>query len=116
MKRVLVVDDNHEILNVIEIILQGEGYDVLCVDTGEDLKQKVLLAQPNLILLDIMLGAYNGLELCRELKNDPQTLQVPIVMISASHNIDKTSCEAEGFIAKPFEIDYLINKVAVHVN
>ncbi len=116
MKRVLVVDDNQEILNVIEIVLQGEGYDVICVDTGKDLKEKVIDSQPNLILLDIMLGAYNGLVLCKELKSDPKTLMVPIVMISASHNVDDTNCNAEGFIAKPFEIDYLINKVAGLVN
>ncbi len=116
MKKVLVVDDNQEILNVIEIILQDEGYDVLCVDTGKDLKEKVISGQPDLILLDIMLGEYNGIELCQQLKSDPVTLGVPVIMISASHNLDKISCAAEDFIAKPFEINNLISKVASLIN
>ncbi len=112
MKKVLVVDDNHEILNVIELILQDEGYDVKCVDSGKDLRNTVISDKPDLILLDIMLGEYNGLELCKQLKSDPQTFNVPVIMISASHNADRINCGAEDFIAKPFEINHLINKVA----
>ena len=119
MKKVLVVDDNEEILNVISILLDMEGYKVKCQDTGLEIFDTVFSYAPDIILLDIMLGNSDGREICRELKSNPGTKHIPIIMISASHNINAVpgkECHAEDFIAKPFNIDHLVAKVGQYVN
>jgi CheY-like chemotaxis protein len=119
MKKVLVVDDNEEILNVISIVLDMEGYDVKCLDNGLAVPELLLSYSPNLILLDIMLGGMDGRDLCKAIKSDPSTGHIPIVMISASHNLYDSSemnCMADDFIAKPFDIAHLASMVQKHVN
>lgn len=116
MKKVLVVDDNEEILNIITIILDMEGYEVISADNGHQISETILTSAPDLILLDIMLGDLDGRELCRTLKIDPQTKHIPVIMISASHNLGCDDCSAEDFLANPFNIEDLVEKVAQYVN
>lgn len=118
MKKILVVDDNDEILKVIEIILNLEGYEVKCWDNG-DLSLVVHEFQPDLILLDIMLGSTDGRELCRELKSQKETMHIPVIIISASHTIyssGENNCKADAFIPKPFDVGYLVTQVDAYVN
>ncbi len=116
MKRILIVDDNEEILDVISIILQGEGYEIHCCNTGHHLFENVIKFDPDLILLDIMLGEYDGRELCDEIKSNKKTLHIPIILISAAHDLQHHPGKADGFVAKPFELDYLIDSVAAFIN
>jgi DNA-binding response OmpR family regulator len=118
MKRILVVDDNHDILEVINIILEMEGYQVKLCDDGEKVQQLIFEFDPDLILLDIMLGAFDGREICKVLKDSKETRHIPVIMISASHTLigaSETGCGASDFIAKPFEITDLVSKVQRHV-
>jgi CheY-like chemotaxis protein len=113
-KKVLVVDDNPDILDVIQLILESEGYGVSCLKDGTQLVDAIVSYRPNLILLDIMLGEFDGRDLCRSLKENPETNHIPIIMISASHgllSLEEKNCNAEAFIGKPFEIDDLIANV-----
>jgi DNA-binding response OmpR family regulator len=118
-KNVLIVDDNRDILDLLQIILEMEGYRVSCLDDGSCLTDAILSDVPNLILLDIMLGPLDGRDLCEALNRNPQTSQIPIIMISASHE-NLTSggkvCRPDAFISKPFDIDYLTATVARHVS
>jgi CheY-like chemotaxis protein len=69
---------------------------------------------PDLILMDVMLGSLNGLKLYSELKLDPYSNSIPVIIISASHDIREmeiNQCMAKGFIPKPFELDFFIDKV-----
>lgn len=116
MKKILVVDDNAEILEVIAIILEGEGYKVNCYPTGELLLETVNTFKPDLILLDIMLGDYDGRELCDALKNNSETSHIPVVLISAANDLQLHANKADGFVAKPFELDYLTETVAALIN
>ena len=119
MKKVLVVDDNEDILNVISIILDMEGFEVQCCDNGHCVSDTITTFSPDLILLDIMLGDMDGREVCKSLKSDPKTGHIPVIMISASHSLhdNKTElCLADDFISKPFDIDYLAKKVSQHIN
>ncbi len=119
MKRVLVVDDNEDILSVISMVLDIEGFEVKCCDNGHEIADAISAFSPDVILLDIMLGDMDGREVCRKLKSNPETGNIPVIMISASHNLfDKKSndCPADDFIAKPFDIDNLTQKVRQQVN
>jgi DNA-binding response OmpR family regulator len=119
MKRILVIDDNQEILNVIQILLEMEGYDVKCKSTGDEAIETVFTLNPNLILLDIMLGQHDGREICKDLKSNAGTKHIPIIMISASHSLydgNEKVCSADDFIAKPFDINDLVAKVQRYID
>ena len=119
MKKVLVVDDNADILHVISMILDMEGFEVECCDNGHCIGDTITSFGPDLILLDIMLGDMDGREVCRSLKTNPRTGHIPVIMISASHNLydrQEQPCLADDFIAKPFDIDNLAKKVNQYIN
>lgn len=118
MKKILVVDDNEEILEVIELILRLEGYQVSGLMDASYFNQRISEFKPDLILLDVMLGALDGRDLCNLLKADRLTLHIPVIMISASHNLSDIQgiiCHPNDFIAKPFDIVNLINKVSAQL-
>jgi len=119
MSKVLVVDDNEDILSVISMILDLEGFEVKCCTDGHGISETISAFSPDVILLDIMLGDMDGREVCRELKSNPKTGNIPIIMISASHNLFENKandCQADDFIAKPFDIDNLAQKVRQQIN
>ncbi|MCL7987606.1 response regulator [Sphingobacterium sp. lm-10] len=117
MKKILVVDDNEGILDVLSIILEGEGYEVQQIiepekvlNLGSDL--------PDLILLDIWMSGADGRVICRHLKDQPKTKHVPVLLMSANKDIAEIAEEAsaDGYIAKPFEMEELIEMVGRFVN
>lgn len=111
-KKILVADDDLAILDAIKMILEDEGYIVQVVASGEavlQLKQDL----PDLILLDIWMSGRDGGEICKSLKNQQCTADIPVIMISANKDTADIarSVGAEDFIAKPFDIDDLLGKV-----
>lgn len=118
MKRILVLDDDLEILKVIILILEMDGYEVKGIQTGYELSASVGTFHPDLILLDVMLGEHDGRELCHDLKSSPSTENIPVIMISASHdpmNMPEKLCRPDDFIAKPFDLYDLLEKVSLHL-
>jgi DNA-binding response OmpR family regulator len=114
LRRILAVDDDNDIVDIIKIILEDEGYEVSTLTNGRDVMQAISLQRPDLILLDVMLGGIDGRDICRDIKNDALLSDIPIVMISASHNLHNLLTEQgspDDFLAKPFDIDHLIKKV-----
>ena len=114
MRRILVVDDDKDILEIIEYVLADGGYTVETLTDGHFLLDKVRDFKPNLIILDIMLGNMDGRELCRALKTNLETHAIPVVMISASHalkDINSPNHQPDAFVAKPFDIDALLECV-----
>ena len=112
-KKILVAEDDQAILEVIKIILEGEGFEI--VSTDEQDTVHVLIAQhnPSLILLDIWLSGYDGGKIAKHLKSKSDTKHIPIIMISANNETPQISKEsgADGFLLKPFDIDDLLNIV-----
>jgi DNA-binding response OmpR family regulator len=116
-QRILVVEDEPTVADLIEAVLAGEGYTVAIARDGA---QGLMLARdwsPDLILMDIMLPAVDGTTAIRRLKSDPETADVPIVAMSAGRNLRNQSEElADAALAKPFDIDALLAQVAFHLS
>ncbi|HUS02598.1 MAG TPA: response regulator [Chitinophagaceae bacterium] len=113
MKRVLVVDDNLDILHLVQMILKSNGFEVLVSPKGQDVIAKTECFAPQVILLDVFLSGYDGRDICRELKENPKTKDIPVIMFSAHTKWEDIlkECNADDFIAKPFEVNELVAKV-----
>jgi len=116
-KKVLVVDDDLGILEALQAILEEEGYIVTVADNGGYIENLPVDDLPNLILLDILLSGKDGRTIARQLKNQASTCHIPIILLSAHPNLkkDATSCGADDFVAKPFDIDALLTKIEQHL-
>jgi DNA-binding response OmpR family regulator len=113
-KKILVVDDDKDIREIIMYILESEGFSVSGLDNGSAVLNKVHELRPDMVLLDVQLGDMDGRDICRELKQEPATQEIPIIMISASHGwhaLNEKQCEADDFLAKPFDVNELLNHV-----
>lgn len=116
--RILIVDDEPAVADLIDVILREEGYVVAVARDGA---QGLMLAKdwrPDLILMDVMLPAVDGGTAIRRLKADPATSQIPIIAMSAGRNLrDRTGelDDADGALAKPFDVDALLAQVAFHL-
>lgn len=104
-KRILVVDDNPAILDVMALTLEAEGYEVSTSLTGAFF-QLMGHNPPDLILLDVLLSGEDGGEICQRLKSDEQTRHIPVILISAHTGLPETAegCGADGFLVKPFHL------------
>ena len=113
-KRILVVDDEPDILYFLQIILQDEGYEVVTSTKGEYLEQLHNGGLPHLILVDVLLSGKDGREIVKYLKKNEETKHIPILMFSAHPSAEQTARQAgaDDFIAKPFDIDLLLTKMA----
>ena len=119
MKRILAVDDNNDILEVLRYILEDSGYEVDTLSDGHLLFDKIEEHIPDLILLDIMLGDMDGRVLCRDIKNKKETHGIPVILVSASHDIASTlnqSGAPDDFVAKPFDMDELLHSIQRQLN
>jgi len=114
-EKILVVDDEEDILEMVKYNLSREGYQVDAVTTGEAAVAKAHKIQPHLIILDLMLPGLDGFEVCKLLKNDPKTSHIAIVMLTAkgedSDIVAGLELGAEDYITKPFSPRVLIARV-----
>ena len=115
-QRILVVDDDESILEVIQIVLESEGYQIQISLSGECF-QHFTNCLPDLILLDVLLSGEDGHEICKQLKHDQSTAHIPIVMLSAHSDASKLAdvSGADDFLEKPFDVDVLIETVEKHL-
>ena len=116
-KQIMIVDDDKNILEFMHLALAFEGYDVRVSTTGKDLQQVQPGELPDLILLDVKLIDEDGRVICKQLKTNEQTKDVPIIMLSAhvSERKLREECPIDDFLAKPFELDILLDKVEKHL-
>ncbi len=114
-ERVLVVDDEEDILELLDYNLSREGYRVSRAATGEDALAAARDQTPDLIVLDLMLPGLDGLEVCRSLRANPATAKVPIIMLTAkgeeSDMVAGLELGADDYITKPFSPKVLIARV-----
>ena len=113
--RVLIVEDEPDIRELVVHHLKREGYQVSAASSGEEALRQVLAAPPDLVLLDLMMPAMDGLEVCRRLRQDPATAMLPIVMLTAKGDeVDRVlglEIGADDYIVKPFSPKELVARV-----
>lgn len=116
MKKILIVDDNADISELLAEILNAAGYAVLVSNLAIPLNELSAI-KPDLILLDHFLSGEQGADYCSRIKDNSMTAHIPVIMISAGMNVDEIAKDAfaDGYINKPFDIDELEEKIKVAV-
>src|SRR5476651_943230 len=117
-KKILVVDDDIDIVEPISLLLEGEGYAIESTTKGEQTYKKVEEYKPDLILLDILMSGNDGRTICKTLKSNMETKDIPVIMMSAHPGAEKDvkECKANDFIAKTFEIEDLLHTIHKNLN
>ena len=113
--RVLVVEDERDVAELIRYNLTKEGYDVIVAPTGADAVKRTREVLPDLVLLDIMVPELNGWEVCRRLKQDPDTRNIPVIMVTGRvEEGDKVlgfEIGADDYVTKPFSPRELLARI-----
>lgn len=113
-EKILVVDDEREIVNALRIYLESDNYKVLEAYTGDAAIRTLRREVPDLILLDLMLPDITGYEICNRIKNDPLTRSIPIIMLTGvgeTGRIAGLELGANDYITKPFDLHELKTKI-----
>jgi DNA-binding response OmpR family regulator len=114
-KKILVVEDDPTSLKFLELILNKEGYQVMTASNGLEGLRKAKQESPDLLILDVMLPGFDGFEICHRLRIEPNTAELPILMLSAKgQESDQNTAArvgANAFLSKPVDRIVLLNKV-----
>ena len=114
-KKILIVEDEKEILDLVKLYLEKEGYRTCTAMTGLDGLKQVKSEHPDLIVLDLMLAEMDGLEVCKRIRTDPHTAMTPIIMLTAkaeeSDTIVGLEVGADDYVTKPFSPKALVARV-----
>lgn len=113
--RILIVEDERGLTDVLTYNLQREGYDVLVAHDGQEGLRKAQMQLPDIVLLDLMLPRLDGLEVCRELRAGERTRSIPILMLTAkaeeSDQVVGFTMGADDYVTKPFSVKVLLQRV-----
>ncbi|MHB1423223.1 MAG: response regulator [Gemmataceae bacterium] len=113
--RILIIEDERGLTEVLEYNLKREGYETLVAHDGQEGLRKAQTLLPDLILLDIMLPGLSGLDVCRELRSGERTRDIPIIIISAkaeeTDQIVGFSLGADDYVTKPFHVKVLLQRI-----
>jgi len=114
-KKILVLDDDNDILEILSLLLVEEGYEIMTVNCGDTVFVDIDAFKPDLLLMDVMLAGMDGRSICRQIKETKLTCLLPVILISGTHDV-AASLRQPGapndFVAKPFDIDRLLVKIA----
>jgi CheY-like chemotaxis protein len=116
-KKILIAEDDKAIIDVVKIILENEGYEILSADQGESIYQSIEQHSPDMIFLDIWLFGEDGGQIAKKIKSKSHTKNIPLVLMSANNETEKItkSVGADDFLLKPFDIDDLLFIVRKYV-
>jgi CheY-like chemotaxis protein len=115
VKRLLLVDDEAAIVEALQDILSDEGYAVEAAFNGEEALQRLRITRPDLMLMDLMMPVMDGRELLRRVRQDPALKDLPVVVMSAGRITDEERQAASATLAKPFELDLLLETLQKHL-
>lgn len=112
-KRILVLDDNRDILEVVHETLTYEQFDVRSTGDGEDVMPFMEQFNPDLVILDYRVAGFNGGELCRQIKTNPRFSNIPVIIFSAyiNNSAELSAYGCDAIINKPFDLGELVEKV-----
>ncbi len=113
-RKVLVIDDNNDLLDLLREALSAEGYEVECLPQIDNIYEAVLQSRAGLIIVDFILEGINGGELCHQIKINPRTGHLPVIMISGYPRVLESlggDYGADHFLPKPFDLNELVDTV-----
>jgi DNA-binding response OmpR family regulator len=113
-KRILIVEDDRDVAEMLEFILNDEGFATRKLNSGKDVFTTIDQFHPDLVLMDHLLrgGSMNGAEICRKMKDDSKTGRIPVIIISAGTKSKiKDSSQCDLFIEKPFDLNFLVKQI-----
>ena len=114
MPRIVIIDDEEDLLKVTKNLLGKKGFDVSCFTEWEKAEESIIANPPHLIMLDVFLAGVDGLEVCKRLRASQTTRHIPIIILSGYPKVGQAAIYefgADEFISKPFEEDDLIQKI-----
>jgi DNA-binding response OmpR family regulator len=118
-KRILIIEDYPATSKMISEIMEMEGYETIIAPDGNSALEKAISEKPDLVLLDIMLPGIDGLDVCTQLRSNPQTRDIPVIMVSVKASDEDIRAGlgrgADGYIPKPFDPFKLIDVVKKHL-
>src|SRR5256885_10512230 len=116
MSKVLVVDNDVDVLTVVKLILSANGFVVEAISDWRNTFEKIESFNPQLILLDVSLGGEDGRNICRKIKSGTAHKNIPVILFSAKiGEIALEDCKADGFIAKPFDATHLVTMLKFYM-
>jgi DNA-binding response OmpR family regulator len=117
-KKILIIDDDPDILDILSLMLAEESYEVRTLSCGDTVFDDIKDFQPDLILMDVMLAGMDGRAICRSIKENHLTSFLPVILLSGTHDLDK-SLDLPGapndFVAKPFDIYHLLARIKIQL-
>jgi DNA-binding response OmpR family regulator len=118
MKKILVVDDDVDILSLVQMTLAMYDFAVEAISRWEDIDNSIVNFDPDLILLDVSLVGADGRDICKRIKQSEETQHIPVILFSANAEFGNNiqACQAEAFIAKPYELSHLLQTIRFYLN
>jgi len=114
-KKILIADDDVQLVDMLQIRFEADGYEVITAYDGQKALEKVLTQAPNLVILDLVLPKLPGEEVCREIRDDEKTADLPIIMLTGkTSEVDRVVGKVIGanyYMVKPFDDDELLSRV-----
>ncbi len=113
-KKILIIDDDVNLLETLSILMVDNGYEVEALSSGEKVIETINKFDPDLVIMDVMLAGRNGVLICRDIKQTPGMLNLPVILISGIYDPEKFKNHPgapNDFLAKPFDLDVLLGKV-----
>jgi DNA-binding response OmpR family regulator len=112
-KKILILDDNEDILEMMKVALEDEGHEVECMINTNDIYKTISHIKPDLLIVDYILPGINGGELCHQVKTNPKTEHIPVIMVSGHQRVLQSlgTYGADVFIAKPFSLEDIVSNV-----
>src|SRR5438309_7951206 len=116
--KILLVDDNKDLLQVVQIILKGQGFDTVLAESVEEAERKIKFYHPALVLMDVFIGDEDGRLLCSQLKNDKGTNDISVILMSGQESTELNENDimdlADDFLPKPLQYNDLVGTVRQH--
>ncbi|MCC8425902.1 two-component system response regulator [Mucilaginibacter sp. UR6-11] len=112
-KRILVIDDDIELLEILDGVFTRNGFQVETVTGTNDIFKTIKERSPDLIVVDYLLEGVNGGDICAQIKKNPFTCAIPVVLMTAFPRVllSLGTYQCDEFIEKPFDLDHLVNRV-----
>ncbi len=118
MKKILLIDDDPDIITGLQLMLKKKGYDVATASNEEEAYSQVNVFEPDLIVLDVLLSGVDGRTICKKLKGTDSSKHIPIIMFSAHPSAQKNMEDfgADDFLPKPFESGKILERIEAQLN